>query len=85
MWIIDTARSIPPTAQFDGFDISSAHFPPQEWLPKNVRLRTMDALAPLPEDLVGYYDVVHVARIGLFVQNENPQPLLANFMKMLSK
>ena len=45
----------------------------------------MDALGPVPEHLVGYYDVVHVARIGLHVQHENPKPLIQNFMKMLSK
>ena len=84
IWLIDLSRSL-PGAQLDGFDISSAHFPPQHELPQNVHLHTHDALQPVPERFLGKYDIVHVGRINLFVRNENPSPLLENFMATLSK
>lgn len=48
-------------------------------------LQTLDALQPVPEHFLGKYDIVHVGRINLFVRNEDPSPLLKNFMAMLSK
>jgi len=83
IWLVDLARSVPASAQLDGFDLSTAHYPPKQFLPQNVNLQVGDALAPVPDHLVGIYDVVHVARIVLFVQNENPMPLIQNFMMML--
>ena len=85
IWLVDLARNLPKSAQLDGFDISTAHFPPKQWLPENVNLSVLDALAPVPEHLVGNYDVVHVGRIVLFIQNENPSQLLNNFISLLSK
>ena len=48
-------------------------------------LQIHDALESVPERFVGKYDIVHVGRINLFVRNENPSPLLENFMTMLSE
>ncbi|KAI0185625.1 S-adenosyl-L-methionine-dependent methyltransferase [Xylaria flabelliformis] len=49
-----------PNAILDGSDISSALYPPKEMLPSNVSLTVLDAKQPLPEDLHGQYDLVHV-------------------------
>ncbi|KAF7884303.1 uncharacterized protein EAF02_004639 [Botrytis sinoallii] len=82
IWLVDLSRSL-PEAQLDGFDISDSHFPSKSELPENVKLFTHDALKPPTEDISGKYDVVHVGRINLFIRNEDPAPLLQNFMKML--
>ncbi|KAI9701313.1 MAG: hypothetical protein M1820_006535 [Bogoriella megaspora] len=82
VWLVDLSRSL-PHAQLDGFDISDAHFPTQAELPSNVHLQVQDALKPVPKELLGKYDIVHVGRISMFVRNENPTPIVQNFLAML--
>ena len=84
IWLIEAARTLPASAQLDGYDISSAQYPPEGWLPKNVDLKVLDMLDPVPEELVGKYDVVHVGLIVMVVRNENPTPVLNNLMTLLS-
>lgn len=84
IWLIETARSVPASTQLDGFDISAAQFPDKGWLPQNVTLSILDSLAPLPEHLVGKYDIVHIGLVVMLIKGENPVPLLKNVMAMLS-
>ena len=84
IWLIELARSLPAPAQLDGYDISSAQFPPKEWCPENVNLQTLDAFDTPPQNLVGTYDVVHLGTLFFIIRNENPSPLLANVMQLLS-
>ena len=72
-----------PLAQLEGFDISDSQFPPQEWLPTNVKLTTRDALAEVPSTLVERYDVIDLGLLVL-VAGDNPMTLLNNAVKMLS-
>ncbi|KAF2641440.1 S-adenosyl-L-methionine-dependent methyltransferase [Massarina eburnea CBS 473.64] len=83
IWLVDLAKKVPETSQLDGFDISSAHFPPREWLPQNINLSILDASAPLLDQLVGKYDIVHIGRIVFFIRNEDPSIFLKNFIKLL--
>lgn len=83
-WLVDVARENPMT-HVHGFDISTAQFPHPGWLCKNVQLSTLDILKPLPKDLHGQYDIVHVGLVVLVVQNDNPLPLLENLLALLSK
>ncbi|KAL9122381.1 MAG: hypothetical protein Q9187_001065 [Circinaria calcarea] len=39
--------------------------------------------APIPEELVGKYDIVHVGLIIMVVRNENPAPVLKNLLALL--
>ena len=80
--MIDLSEQL-PLAQLDGFDISDSQFPPQQWLPNNVKLRTHDALAEVPNELVEKYDVIHLGLLVL-VAGDNPTNLLNNAVKMLS-
>ncbi|KAL9031755.1 MAG: hypothetical protein Q9196_000232 [Gyalolechia fulgens] len=82
IWLIDLAQQL-PHAQLDGYDISSTQFPPAEWLPSNVKLKTLDALAEVPSSLVSTYDVIHAGLVVL-VAGDDPVPLLRNLIKMLS-
>jgi len=81
---VDLAKSL-PHAQLDGYDISSAHFPLKHEFPENVTLGVMDSFAPVPEHLIGQYEVVHCRGFMLHVANGDPGPLLENIKTMLSK
>ena len=82
-WLVDLARSH-PGAHIHGFDISSAQFPHQHWLPKNTELSTLDILEPVPDKLLGKYDIVHVGLLVVVVQHDDPIPILENLLALLS-
>ncbi|KAL8787997.1 MAG: hypothetical protein Q9213_001889 [Squamulea squamosa] len=81
IWLVDLAEQL-PHAQLDGYDISSSQWPPAEWLPSNVKLKTLDALAIVPNHLVEKYDVIHIGLLVL-VARDDPKPLLKNVLSML--
>lgn len=83
-WILDLARTLPPTAQLDGFDIDISQTPPQSWIPRNVTFEQMDATEVLPDKVIGKYDVVYVRLFVFVVRNNDPQSILANLARMLS-
>ncbi len=82
IWLLDLAREL-PAAHLDGFDISLAQVPPKQWLPKNVKLRTWNALDEVPNDLAGQHDIVHARLLAIAVDNSDPRPLLHNLIKIL--
>ena len=59
-------------------------FPPRQWLPENVILQQLDIFEPIPETLIGQYDIVHVRLFMLVIQNDDPGPLLENLVRLLS-
>ena len=85
IWLLDLASHLPPSAQLDGFDIDLGQCPPKPWLPPNVSLHSLDVFDPVPEDLVGKYDVIHIQLFVLIVKKNDPVPLLRNVLRMLSE
>ncbi|MCJ1387779.1 hypothetical protein MMC18_000622 [Xylographa bjoerkii] len=84
MWPIELSKALQPSAQLDGFDISADQFPPAEWLPTNVTLFTADAFAPIPEDKLGRYDVVHLRMMVIAVKaQEDVETLTKNLVLLL--
>ncbi|KAL9118055.1 MAG: hypothetical protein Q9187_005404 [Circinaria calcarea] len=83
IWLLELARDLSSSAQLDGFDIDLSQSPPKEWLPKNVNMYKLDVFEELPDDLVGKYDVIHARLFLLIVQNNDPTPILKNFIRML--
>ena len=81
---MDAAREH-PTAQLDGFDISTKQFPHFGWLPENVKVDILDIFKPLPENLRHQYDVVHVGVFVLVVEKGDPLPILDNLLALLSR
>lgn len=73
------------SAQLDGFDVDLTQAPPKQWLPSNVAMHKLDAFSPLPHDLVGKYDIVHLRLFTVLIKHNNPVPLLRNLIGMLSK
>lgn len=84
IWLLDLARTLPSTAQLDGFDIDIYDCPPKEWLPKNVSMQFLDALGEIPNHLNGIYDIIQLRLFHTVVRDNDPVPLLRNVMKMLS-
>ncbi|KAL2832767.1 S-adenosyl-L-methionine-dependent methyltransferase [Aspergillus pseudoustus] len=83
IWPISLSRRVPSTVQIDGFDITTAMFPPADWLPANVSLRTLDILKPLPDELRGVYDVVCIRYFGVLIRDNDPGFVLRNLVDML--
>jgi hypothetical protein len=59
-------------------------FPPPDWLPSNVSLRTLDILQPVPDELKGQYDVVCIRYFGVLIRNNDPVFVLRNLVDLLS-
>ncbi|THD00355.1 hypothetical protein EYZ11_000248 [Aspergillus tanneri] len=83
IWITDISREY-PAAQIDGFDISFDQCPHPQSLPHNTSLRSVDIYQPLPEDLYGVYDIIHLRLFLVVIRNDDPVPVLSNLVKMLS-
>ncbi|KAH8891772.1 S-adenosyl-L-methionine-dependent methyltransferase [Thozetella sp. PMI_491] len=87
VWLCDLDRQLSAagiSAQLDGFDINPVNLPAAHLLPESVTLKTLDVLArPLPEELVGAYDVVHVRAFTSIIINEDLGPLLSTAQALL--
>lgn len=82
IWLTEVAQEL-PNVQLDGFDIDLTQASPKEWLPSNIRLRHLNILDDIPDDLQGKYDIVHVRLLVLVVENSDPRPIIRNLVKML--
>ena len=83
MWLTDVNKEL-PLAHLHGFDKTVDGFPPRQWLPENVILQQLDIFEPIPETLIGQYDIVHVRLFMLVIQNDDPGPMLGNLVRLLS-
>lgn len=84
IWLLETARTLPPTVHLSGFDISAAQFPNRAWLPENISLATLDITAPIPEEYRGRFDIVHVGLLVMAVRNNDPAALIRGLVDLLS-
>ncbi|OQE36939.1 hypothetical protein PENCOP_c011G01408 [Penicillium coprophilum] len=82
IWLLDVARSL-PTATLDGFDIDLSNTPVTKWLPKHLTLHKWSLFDPVPEHLVGTYDIVHLRLLILVVQKSDPVPVIRNVARLL--
>ncbi|KAK0662964.1 hypothetical protein QBC41DRAFT_27577 [Cercophora samala] len=84
IWLIDVARSVPPSTVLTGLDYNLAQSPPSAWLPPNVSMRHWNVFDPVPEDLVGKYDYVHTRLLVLVVgESKDPGPIIRNLLTLL--
>ncbi|MCJ1457254.1 hypothetical protein MMC28_007621 [Mycoblastus sanguinarius] len=81
-WLLDVSREL-PSAQLDGFDISEDQYPNKAWLPAHITLRQLDITKPIPPDLEGLYDLVHVQLFLCVVQKDGPANILKELCKLL--
>ncbi|TGJ75779.1 hypothetical protein E0Z10_g10958 [Xylaria hypoxylon] len=72
------------SAQLDGFDIHPVNFPHAAFLPASVSLKQLDILAkPLPAELLGTYDVVHIRAFASVIPDGDLTPVLSVASELL--
>ena len=84
IWIGELSREL-PNARIHGFDISDEQYPPENWYGPNVTLSKLDIFQPLPEELKGKYDVVHLRFFMAVAVDDNVKIVIENLKEMLSK
>ena len=68
-----------PGARLDGYDISPAIFRPG----KNVNLSVANAKEPIPAELHGVYDIVHIRYLAAGMEPDDWEPVLRNMLQLL--
>ncbi|KAL8723628.1 MAG: hypothetical protein Q9225_000071 [Loekoesia sp. 1 TL-2023] len=68
-----------PGARLDGYDLSPAMFLSD----KTVKLSVADAKEPLPAELHGVYDVVHIRYLIAGMEPDDWEPVLRNMLQLL--
>ncbi|KAK3364347.1 S-adenosyl-L-methionine-dependent methyltransferase [Lasiosphaeria hispida] len=79
IWLLDVAKSLPPTCQLTGFDVTPSAFPPSHKWPPNVSFQLHDMHRPFLPSELGTYDVVAVR----FVSDATPRADWAHTIKNL--
>ncbi|KAI1459775.1 hypothetical protein F4805DRAFT_420241 [Annulohypoxylon moriforme] len=87
VWLSDLERELSGkgiSAQLDGYDIHPVNFPAPEFLPRSVTLKQLDILArPLPEEMVGAYDIVHIRALASIIVKSDVAPVLSTAQALL--
>lgn len=83
IWLLDVAKSLPPTCQLTGYDISSSAFPPPQTCPPNVSFKIQDMLLPFPSSEIGTYDVVAVRFVSSATTRAEWTRAIENLMTLL--
>ena len=83
-WLLDVHDQL-PSAQLDGFDISSDQFPNKAWLPTNITLQELDIMEAVPPSLENRYDLIHVQLFLCVVPRDGPMTVLKELYEMLSR
>ncbi|CAI7616428.1 unnamed protein product [Penicillium manginii] len=83
IWLHDFAHGKPPSTDLHGFDISLDQVGPKSWLPANIHMHIWNIFENVPDEFVGFFDIVHVRLITVVVKNNDPRPILANLNKLL--
>lgn len=71
------------SATLHGFDISPALFPSKSTLPNNIHLSVLDARQPVPDNLRGVYDLVHVRLLAAGLEAAEWGPVVQNLAQLL--
>lgn len=83
IWSLEVARQLAPGSKIEAYDLSLAQCPPREWWPENVTFNELDIFEPIPEQLVGRYDVVYLRLFVCVTQSRDPIELLRALLKLL--
>lgn len=83
MILRELSETLPPTCQFDGFDISDVQYPPKSKLPANISLHVGDIKQPVPPELHGQFDVVNIRYLNAGMKQEDWAVVTRNVCDML--
>ncbi|KAI1330194.1 S-adenosyl-L-methionine-dependent methyltransferase [Xylariaceae sp. FL0255] len=75
--------TLSPEALLEGFDISTALFPPEDVLPANITLGQHDMKQPFPEHMHGQYDLVHARMLVAAMEPDDWDLVVRNFVQLL--
>jgi SAM-dependent methyltransferase len=85
IWLIDVSKIVQADCKLDGFDLSSAQFPPRSEWPPNVSLHTHDILKPLPMQYHGSYDIIAVRAVLTVLTIDEWAIAVSNLVNLLSE
>ena len=83
LWLCDLEMESPGLHQLHGFDISSDCFISPKHLPKSVQLKLLDATKPLPAELRGQFDVVHIRLLQSIILDNDPSNIICHCKELL--
>lgn len=83
VWLVEAAKSLPPSADLRGFDISSDQFPSSAQLPSNIALDVLNAKQEPPKELHGTFDLVHLRLLLAVMHAADWKTVASNIMKLL--
>ncbi|KAI1755192.1 hypothetical protein F4782DRAFT_490413 [Xylaria castorea] len=82
-FLVQVHPTVSPDAKLEGYDISSALFPPKDVLPANTSLGEQDVKKPFPEHMHGQYDVVHLRMLVAAMDPDDWVLALKNVIQLL--
>lgn len=82
VYLIQLAESW-PEATLDGYDISALQYPETASLPGNIKLKFLDVKQPIPQELEGTYDLVHVRLLSAAMLAPDWTSVVKNLVKLL--
>lgn len=85
IWSTELAQKLPATVTIDAIDISGQQYPPRDWVPENVNLVVHDMYKPLPESMIGTYDLVRMQNWLCIWRDDTGDVLLENLVRLLSE
>lgn len=88
VWLSDLADELSAqggvTAELEGFDKNPVNFPAAKFLSSSINLKELDVLAnPLPQELIGVYDVVHVRAFSSLIHKGDIGALISTVLSLL--
>jgi hypothetical protein len=82
VWLLDAAKTLPPTCQPTGFDVSSG-FPPPHTRPPNMSFKLQDMHLPFPPTELGTYDIVAVRFVSTATTRAEWARVITNLTTLL--
>ena len=82
IWAVEASLKY-PQATVVGLDLADNQFPPAGTLPSNVTFGTYNFFEPVPEDLAGTFDIVHVSLINAALYKGGRDTVLQNIHQFL--
>jgi hypothetical protein len=83
VWLRDFAPEAHQDSRLDGFDMDGSKFFSTDDLPSNVKLSLWNVFEPVPEGLVGQYDLVHVRLLMVALKAGDWVPVARNLQSLL--
>ncbi|KAK1756695.1 S-adenosyl-L-methionine-dependent methyltransferase [Echria macrotheca] len=82
IWLLDVAKTVPPTVQLVGFDATPSSFPSSS-VPPNVSFKIQDMHRPFPDSELGTYDLVAVRFVSSAAGRGEWADTVRNLMTLL--